>query len=86
MIYTLGHTESYKKILKENKIVFKVGREIDGVGGIAFKNKENANKYIIDNNKKTWSVFGLDCEWDNTYYLKEEDRYAIIKDTRIIKI
>lgn len=89
MIYTVGHTANYNKALDTNPHVRKLGREHpnmppDFAGGIAFQTIEEANAYLIEiGMEDVWSVFTLDCQWDNTYHFTGDNTFRIINTAEV---
>lgn len=94
MLYTVGHTELYLDFIDSEENPEKIGRDThielnqpEYKGGIAFETVQEAKEYLILVEKEDeWSVFGLDCTTDNTYYLDLDNTYRIIKNTRLIKL
>jgi hypothetical protein len=99
MIYTIGHTENYRKYLSEYESPKKLGpREnyeyynengkliIEPYeGGIAFETPIDASLYILENNFP-YSVFSLDGNWNSDVKYDNENKfYRITKDLLIIE-
>lgn len=90
MLYTVGHTKSYLDYIKSSEMPTKLGRDqaIDKVnhkGGIVFRTIAEAQLYIKEVGREDeWSVFGLDCDEDNTYLLDLDNTYRIINNTLLI--
>jgi hypothetical protein len=61
MLYTIGHTKNYSKVLNPDSTVFKLA------GGYAFQTIEDAQQRIQELNMDAyWSVYELDTTWDKT--------------------
>lgn len=75
MIFTIGDRDNYLKNMSDNSEMKKLGKQEpserfpDGYeGGYCFQTMEDAHKKILEEDKVgIWDVFGLDCDWANTY-------------------
>ncbi len=63
MIYTVGHSKSYRQCAEDHGEVFKLGRNTEYMGGICFETYNDAQQYIKEFNHPNWEVFGLLAEW-----------------------
>jgi len=77
MVYTVGNTKNYLKCWKdfidnfENGEVFfkKLGKEKDYKGGIIFRYKKSAQKYLnFLRYEKEFSVWGVMADWNKDCY------------------
>ncbi len=60
MIFTIGHTESYKQYLSKQEKCMKLGRTENYRGGSVWQTKEEAEKFCpVD-----YSVYGLKADWN----------------------
>lgn len=93
MIYTIGNTKVYEKLLKEKpNSLFKLERGIhEGKfyeGGIIFETFEDATKHLKDKKLNNYSVYGVlaDLEKDTIPYKKYgKNAHALITPSLIKK-
>lgn len=57
--YTIGHTKNYQKAFQSSSTVYKTGRQPDYEGGWIWKTKEEAQKFLIQSEFNSMSVFGI---------------------------
>lgn len=96
MIYTVGHKKSYEQGFKEYKdepLAFrKLGKKSmwNGkpyAGGSCFKTKESACEYLDANMLNTYSVYGLDADWETDTEWDGESEYRnLLRDATLLKI
>lgn len=87
MIFTIGNEESYEQYFLEDECPKKLGRTPDYSGGIAFQTKTEADEYATHASSNfSYKAYGLDCDWNNTYWSQELKIYCIIESTRLVKI
>lgn len=90
-IYTLGERKNYLKFVKDGKK--KLGpreylRSIDGPypGGICFSSIEKALAYREKKNKRNYSVFELEGDFnEDAVYNKKLGYYTIKRDLKIMR-
>lgn len=67
LIYTIGHAETYNKLIeegkKEHKPPKKKGRTKSYNGGSVWKKREDAEKYLQDKGMTGYSVYGVLACW-----------------------
>jgi hypothetical protein len=96
--YTIGHTVSYERYLKEDPNCMKVGRRDDYVGGCVWATQEEAQAFldaghlIIDSvvrDTSEFSVYGihLPTGWDTDVSVETYDGVrALLNDAVLFKI
>lgn len=95
MIFTIGRTSSYDAALEEKQQrgepLLKLGRTDEYVGGVVFHSTEDAEIFLKlhettgeFNEHGDFSVYGLMCEWDNTYPLNGEN--YLINSAEIVSL
>jgi hypothetical protein len=89
MIFTIGATKHYLKWhhkCQEDGVPFeKAGRSSDCEGGSVWQTREEAENYLIENNKSNFSVFGVDADWDLDTEPNENDSWNnLLVDSEII--
>jgi hypothetical protein len=94
LVYTIGHTENYNKALLENAVVNKLGKTDDYEGGIIFREYEQAEQYIQEQDyQDLYSVYGVyissekDVKWnkDGTGDLLVTSRIVPVRDPELQK-
>lgn len=84
MIYTVGHKENYLKSFKDYGRLIKVGRQANYTGGIVFRTREAAEKFIEEAYpNRGFAVFSVDAKWEEDTYPQEESRF-LTRDADII--
>lgn len=53
-------------------------------GGVVFRTREQAARYLVGNDRPAWSVFGLDTGWENTYQHPDEPHRSLIASAEIV--
>jgi hypothetical protein len=85
MIYTFGYTESYEQYFKEQGVPRKVGVRDDYGGGIVFQTVSEATGYLSKKDISGYSVYGLLCGWENTYWSEEDGFQRLLTNTDLTK-
>jgi len=87
MIYTIGHTESYRKALSENPSVNKKGQTETYPGGCVWRTPEEAKAFLQFAGLDNYSVYEIDADWA-TDTRENEDGGAwrdLLNDSKIIR-
>lgn len=80
MLYTIGHTDNYLKVLKQPET-----RVFKSVGGYAFLTKEDAQRRIVEEGKTDeWRVFGLRADQNQIKPSADGWWYELIEQAEII--
>lgn len=88
MMYTVGDKEVYDKgLVKPNVTFMKRGADELYEGGIAFINFHDAKSWIFRHGlTESYSVYGLDCSKENTYWGSKSRHLCLLGDALIIKL
>jgi hypothetical protein len=87
MIYTIGFSPSYNKILSTGQPVFKVGKKDDYAGGYAFLTEKDAQRRIKEAYHSYYEVFGLKAYWGvDTYPAPDGWWHYLLFDREIVKL
>lgn len=92
MLYTIGHTESYEKILNDYKVKggekpWKLGKTDQYIGGIVFKSIPEAEEYLRKTGQfKRFSVYGLVTNHKNVYEHPDAKTLHIIEGCEIVPL
>lgn len=81
MIFTIGHSSSYRKYFASYGFLEKQGRCEGYCGGSVWKTKKDAESHLSPG----YEVFGVDADWDkDTVSSENGDWNDLLVDSRII--
>lgn len=90
MIFTIGHTKSYKKYLKEatkDNPAKKMGRRSDYPGGSVWETFQDVSFYLFQHELPEFSIFGVLADWKTeTISSSEGNWHDLLVDAEIIDL
>lgn len=90
MLYTIGNTFYYEKYFQEQGTPMKLGKGIfndkEYNGGSIWLSIRDAVDYLDSQSMKDYSVYGIDCNIEDTEEVPGQSFRNLLKTSRLVKL